>query len=120
MSDDDAWRSARRRFYECVEEVADKECHVWTGPRTIHLAGKRGVISPTNFTLAEMGHDLKWHIVSHRTCDTKSCLWPDHLVVFKLPHENKGASWAPYPVPPADISSEHSQSSLEDHDQLLP
>ncbi len=97
LSDADAWRSARERFNQHAKEVPGKDCYAWGGPRTIHLAGKRGVISPTNFALAEAGHDLKKIVVLQRTCGTRTCLWPEHISVMDM--DNPYASWAPFPVP---------------------
>ncbi len=55
------------------------------------------MISPTNFALAEAGHDLKKIVVLQRTCGTRTCLWPEHISVMDM--DNPYASWAPFPVP---------------------
>lgn len=99
LTDEQAWWSLRKRAFSHIEEVKRTECQRWVGPPTLHIAGDRGVISPTNFILAELGEDLCWNIVAARTCRTRLCLEPDHWQVLKLEARNPYASWHPHPIP---------------------
>lgn len=102
LTDDAAWLSVRRRFHAKLKEVKGKDCHVYTGPRVLEFAGERGSISPINFVIAEMGHDLRIEGLSYRSCGTTGCVWPDHLIVAKYAEPRTDASWTPEVLPSQD------------------
>ncbi len=103
MTDEEAWWSLRDRAAKCIEEVyvagETEYCWRWFGPATLHIAGDRGVISPTNFVLADIGKDLCWYTVMSRTCTTRNCLQSDHWVIGQYSNRNDGASWHLHPTP---------------------
>lgn len=106
LTDEQAWWSLRKRVLANLEEIYrpgnDSNCFIWLGPPTMNIAGKRGVISPANFILADvLDKDLCKHIIQARTCNTRNCLEPNHWIIFELPDEevNNHASWHLHPTP---------------------
>lgn len=103
LTDEQAWESLRKRVDRHIVELPAGEdgtsCLQWAGPPTLEIAGDRGVISPTNFVLAELGKDLHWFTVVDRTCGTRLCLAPEHLHILAYPAYNNFASWTPNPIP---------------------
>lgn len=104
LTDEQAWKSLRKRFEKHLVETPPGDdgepCLQWVGPATLEIAGDRGVISPTNFALAEMGKNLNWFAVVGRNCATRLCMHPDHLEVVAFLDYNAQASWTPNPIPP--------------------
>lgn len=103
LTDEEAWKSLRERFYRHVRELpaveGEEPCYEWAGPATLEIAGDRGVISPTNFMLAEIGKSLHWFTVAGRTCTTRLCLNPEHMTIIPFGAVNQYASWTPNPIP---------------------